>query len=128
MDASALEIVVVDDSNFFRSKIIKTLEEEGFTVIAGVETAERAVELLSTTSANLFIIDVVMPKVNGLEIAKFIAEHDKEVFVIMMSSLNVESILIESITNGAVDYLQKPFEEKTLIKSVWRITQRINKG
>ena len=65
-----LKIVVVDDSDFSRKNIIKVLEEANFEVVGEPGSAEEALALSQTTSANLYIIDVVMPNSSGIDLAK----------------------------------------------------------
>ncbi len=117
-----LKILIVDDSDFNRRSMAEILTNEGFNVVGQSKTAEEAIQIAHSTKANLIFIDVVMPDISGLELAKHFQEKQTwERFLIMMSSLNIESVVIESISNGAVDFLQKPFEKEDLIKSVEKI-------
>lgn len=116
-----LQIVVVDDSDYSRKSIIKVLESEGFNVVGEADSAEKAGTIVRTVKSNLFLIDIVMPGVSGLEVAKLVQGELKECKIIMMSSLKMEDIIIESISNGAVDYLEKPFTPEDLLKSVRKI-------
>jgi len=121
-----LKIVVVDDSDFSRNSLIEILERNGFNIVGQAASANEAIPLLST-GANLFLIDIVMPDVSGVELAKILSENSKDAKIIMMSSLNMESIIIESISNGAVDFLPKPFGEKDLIRSINKIEIEMEK-
>ena len=123
-----LKIAVVDDSDFSRRTVVQILEKNEFEVVGEAGNAETAIALLSTTGANLFLIDVVMPNIGGMELAKKITElASRPVSIVMMSSLDLESIIIESISNGAIDFLAKPFNEDTLIKSVTKVGQALSK-
>lgn len=114
------KIVVVDDSEFTRKSIVEILTEEGFQVVGQAASAEAAVRQLAS-EANVFIIDVVMPQISGLEVANLLTEKNPQLKIIMMSSLKTEGIIVESISNGAVDFIQKPFSRETLIQSVKKI-------
>lgn len=120
-----LNIVVVDDSEYSRKSVVEILESEGYNVVGTASNAEEAVQLSATVNANLWLIDVVMPDVSGIELSKLVSEKKMNVYIIMMSSLNMESIIIESISNGAIDFLQKPFDKKMLLSSVEKIAQLI---
>jgi DNA-binding NtrC family response regulator len=123
-----LKILIVDDSEFNRRAMVHILTEEGFNVVGEAGSAEQGIQAAASTKANLIFIDIVMPERSGLELAKHF--QDKSVanrFIIMMSSLNIESMVIESISNGAVDFLQKPFEKEDLIKSVEKIERMLEK-
>jgi two-component system chemotaxis response regulator CheY len=124
-----LKILVVDDSDFNRRSMVEILANEGFNVVGNAGTAEEAIQLAHSSKPNLIFIDIVMPEISGLELAKHFQEKASyERFVIMMSSLNIESIVIESISNGAVDFLQKPFAASDLIKSVEKIEKMVEKN
>ena len=114
-------VVVVDDSDYARKHIIEILEEEGFNVAGQAANAEDALKIHATVPCHLFLIDVVMPMVSGLELAKFLTEKKTQASIIMMSSLGIESVVIESISNGAVDFLKKPFERHDLVSSVDKV-------
>jgi len=116
-----LKIVVVDDSDLSRKSIIEILDRYGYDIVGQASSAELALPMAGTTAANLFIIDVVMPEVSGLELAKTLSELSKPINMIMMSSLDTESVVIESISSGALDFLAKPFTENNLIQSVEKI-------
>jgi DNA-binding NarL/FixJ family response regulator len=121
------KIAVVDDSDLTRKTIIEILEKEGLEIVGDANSAERALQLAATTPVNIFLIDVVMPDVGGLELLKHIINNYQGIYVIMMSSLNSEEINLEAISNGALDVLQKPFDKETLLKAVLKIAQRIEK-
>lgn len=121
------KIAVIEDSDFTRKSIIKALEEAGHEIVADAKNAQEAYQAIQSGHADLFIIDVVMPEVSGIELAKKLNHDFKNSRIIMMSSLNLESIVIESISSGAVDFLSKPFEMSELIKAVEKIEQEMKK-
>lgn len=122
------KIAVVDDSDFSRTSVVEILESEGFNVVGQASSAEEGISLSSSTKANLFIIDVVMPERSGIELAKSLSEKSMGTAIIMMSSLNVEKMIIDSISSGAVDFLPKPFDREDLIKSVEKIEHEFSKA
>lgn len=123
-----LKILIVDDSDFNRRSMAEILSAEGFNVVGQAKSAEDAIQIAHATKANLIFIDVVMPDISGLELTKHFQEKKSgELFLIMMSSLNIESIVIESISNGAIDFLQKPFEREDLLKAVEKIERLVEK-
>ena len=122
-EKEALKIVVVEDSNLARKSIVDTLEQEGYEIVGEAPSAEKAMTLLQSSGCNFLIIDIVMPEISGIELAQALTELKNKVSIIMMSSLKQEDIIIESIAVGAIDFLQKPFEKETLIKSVKKAEQ-----
>lgn len=123
-----LKILIVDDSEFNRKSMIEILTYEGFNVIGQASSAEEAIQIAHSAKPNLIFIDIVMPEISGLELTKHLQEKGAgEKFIIMMSSLNIESIVIESISNGATDFLQKPFDRDDLIKAVEKVERIVEK-
>jgi two-component system, chemotaxis family, chemotaxis protein CheY len=122
-----LEIVVVDDSDFSRQSMLEILENSGHKVIAQAGSAEKALEIAKHSNANLFIIDVVMPNLSGIEVCKKILEKSPGTAIILISSLRGESIVIDSITAGAIDFLEKPFKKEDLLKSCLRVKNLLSR-
>ena len=123
-----LKILIVDDSDFNRKSMVEILTHEGFNVIGEAASAEEAIQIVHSAKPNLIFVDIVMPEISGFELTKHIQEKESgEKFIIMMSSLNIESIVIESISNGATDFLQKPFEREELIKAVEKVERLVEK-
>lgn len=124
-----LKILIVDDSNFNRRAMSDILTEEGFNVVGTAASAEEAIQVAHTAKPNLIFVDIVMPDISGLELTKHFQDKGAgEKYIIMMSSLNIESMIIESISQGAIDFLQKPFEPDELIKAVEKIERLVEKA
>jgi PleD family two-component response regulator len=124
-----LKILIVDDSDFNRKNMVEILTQEGFNVVGDSRSAEEAIQAAHTLRPSLIFIDIVMPEISGLELAKHFQEKAAtDRFIIMMSSLNIESMVIESISNGAVDFLQKPFSPADLVKCVEKIEKLLEKN
>jgi CheY-like chemotaxis protein len=103
------KVLVVDDSEFFRTLFTKALTDAGFEV----ETAEngrQAVDILLASPAELVLLDLVMPVMTGEEALAEIKKHEeiKNVPVIMLTSISVEVKGKELLTKGSlVAYLTK---------------------
>lgn len=120
-------MAIVDDSSQSRQMIIDILEKNNIVVAGQAGSAEAGLALTGTTEANIYLIDLIMPLRSGLELSKIIAEKGMGLNIIMMSSVNMESLVIESISAGAIDFLAKPITEKKLLKSIQKITIEMNR-
>lgn len=125
--SNLIKILVVDDSDLSRRTIVSILDKHGFDVVGDSPSAEGAVAQAYNTKANVFLVDVVMPNISGLELANLLREKIKDAKIIMMSTLDMEGMVLESISSGAVDYLSKPFTEEELIRSVEKIESDLEK-
>ena len=118
-------ILIVDDSDFSRNNISEMLNSPRYNIIGEAANAKEAINILKDRKAHLAIIDVVMPEVSGIELAEYISENFSNTSIVMISSLGQESIVIDSISAGANDYLQKPFKKDDLITSIEKILSNI---
>lgn len=121
-------IVIVDDAEFSRRTTAKILEDAGYNVIGNAGSAEEGLRVFGSFSGiSLFLIDVVMPGSSGFELAQKLAEGKYKGAIIMMSSLSMESVMIEALSVGAVDFLKKPFTPEELLRSVQKIEEELSK-
>lgn len=124
---SPLQIVVVDDSSFTRKGVTASLEKYGYNVIGQCESAEAAIQKLNSSDVNLFVVDIVMPDVSGLEFARQVNESSMNTKILIMSSLNMEGVVVEAISSGAAGFIPKPFTEEDLIQEVKKVEQEFLK-
>lgn len=125
-EKNQFRILIVDDSDFSRSNISRMLDNPRYNIIGEAGNAKEAINILRDRKAHLAIVDVVMPDVSGIELANYITDNFQDTSIIMISSLGQESIVIDSISAGASDYIQKPFKKEELITSVEKILATID--
>lgn len=127
MPHGSLKIVVVDDSDFSRSVIIKMLQDAQFDVVGEAASAKAALTVIKEKKPNLVITDIVMPEVSGIELTESINQNFDNIYVIVVSSLSQEHIVLEAIGAGAADFIAKPINETQLIDSLEKIISQIQK-
>lgn len=116
-------ILVVDDEDSVRTALKALLKREGYEV----ETAtngEEAVSLVKTLQPALVIMDIRMPKKDGIEALREIREIDKDINVIMITAFAAVETAIKAMMIGAYDYIIKPFnndEVKILAKRALQV-------
>ena len=115
------KILIVDDSDLSRRTMVDILKKEDYNIIGEAESSEKAIKTAIDTKPSLYIIDVVMPEVSGLDLIKHLKGQALDAKMIMISSLRTEHLIVEAISNGASDFLQKPFSPLELISSVDKI-------
>ena len=103
------KILVVDDELDVGELLKDYLEMAGYHALLARD-AEAAFRLLEAERPDLVMLDIVMPKVDGLEVLRRIKQTYPETIVVMMSGLQNEEIAREAIRQGAYDYLTKPFD------------------
>lgn len=122
-NSKPFSIVVVDDSAFARKQIVDLLKSAKYDVVGTASSAQEALAIIREKKPELVITDVIMPEMSGIDLAKKIAELDIETSIIMVSSLTHEQVILESITQGAIDFIQKPIHSEQLFDSIEKIKQ-----
>ncbi|MBB6624026.1 response regulator transcription factor [Clostridium gasigenes] len=120
-------ILIVDDEKEIRDLIEIYLKSEGYKTIKA-ENGEEALDILKTEEVDLIILDIMMPKLNGIEACLKIRE-EREMPIIMLSAKSEDLDKILGLNTGADDYLTKPFNPLELIariKSQLRRYKRFN--
>lgn len=115
-------ILVVDDDtmNLVRTKMI--LEKDYDVLLA--DSGIKALDKLRCESVDLVLLDIEMPKLNGIETFERMKEIDVNVPVIFLTASGLEDDVRTAIRLGAVNYLMKPFQPQELIK---RIAQELER-
>ncbi len=107
-------VLVVDDAEGIRTYLANVLELRGYHVDTA-EDGRRALALLDAGAApDVILLDVMMPGLDGLETLRRIREAHPTVNVVMLSVVGRAQTIVEAMQLGAIDYLNKPFEEEEL--------------
>ncbi len=111
-------ILVVDDDEGVRKALCQSLEQNGY-LVSGVDSGEKALARLREAPLDLVILDLILPRVDGLEVLKEIAALRPEVAVVMITGYASVETAIKAMKMGAIDYVVKPFrmEEVDLVVS-----------
>ena len=119
------KILIVDDEKEIRDLIDIYLKGEGYETLK-VENGEEALNILEENDIDLIILDIMMPKVNGIEACLKIREQ-REMPIIMLSAKSEDIDKILGLNTGADDYLTKPFNPLELVARVKSQLRRYKK-
>ncbi len=117
------KILVVDDDEGVRQVLGQSLKESGY-VATSVDSGEKAVATLREGSFDLVILDMVLPRVDGLEVLKEITALRPETPVVMITGYASVETAIKAMKMGAVDYVVKPFRMEEVELVVGRALER----
>jgi len=116
-------ILIVDDDEGVRQVLSRSLGESGY-VVTCAESGERATASVRETPFDLVILDMVLPRIDGLEVLKEISNLRPEVGVIMITGYASVETAIKAMKMGAVDYIVKPFRMEEVELVVGRALER----
>lgn len=102
------KILIIEDSEAFREIYRDVLEHRGYEVYEAVD-GEEGIEILSHETPQLIILDLMLPKIDGFEVLKFIrgSSKVKEVPVIILTARGTNNDLQRGLALGATDYIEK---------------------
>jgi DNA-binding NtrC family response regulator len=106
--AGATRVLVVDDEPTLRRSVVRMLAASGMDAIP-VEDGAAALALLERERVHVALVDLMMPKMNGLELLENMRTSHPGVEVIMMTAFGDVEVAVKSVRAGAYDFLEKPF-------------------
>ncbi|GEN33813.1 ANTAR domain-containing response regulator [Aneurinibacillus danicus] len=110
-------IMVVDDESILRMDIKEMLQEAGYDVVAEANNGETAIELAAKHIPDLIVMDVKMPKMNGMKAARII-NRSFDIPTLLLTAYTEEELIAEAREAYIFGYLVKPITEKDLIPAV----------
>jgi len=117
-----MKILVVDDDAIVVKSCKRILEAEGFEVIT-VPSAEDALETVKKYDFDLLLIDVKMPKRDGMYLMREVKKDLPEIPIIVMSGYPTPETVADVLELGATQFIPKPFRPDELIKTIHQVIQ-----
>jgi two-component system, chemotaxis family, chemotaxis protein CheY len=112
------KILIVDDTLFMRTLLKNILFSGGHTISGEAGDGEDGVSKYKELKPDLVTMDIVMPKMNGIEALKAIKEFDPAAKVIMCTAVGQEQMVKLAIKTGAKGYIIKPFQAPKVLEEV----------
>ena len=115
------KVMIADDSLFSRNRLSKLLTNSGHEIIT-VEDGEQAVRTYQQNKPDVVLMDIQMPKKDGLQALREIRKADSKARVIMITIVNEESMVNRAMDLGAKDFLLKPVPPFRLLMALKQAT------
>jgi two-component system, response regulator PdtaR len=116
-DAPARRVLIAEDEALIRLDLKEMLEEEGYAVVGEAADGEEAIALAEQLRPDLVILDVKMPKVDGIAAAESIASG-RVAPVVILTAFSQKDLVERARNAGAMAYLVKPFQKKDLLPTI----------
>ena len=112
-----MRILIAEDETIIRLDLRDLLERSGHEVVAEARDGEEAVALAREHEPELAIMDVKMPRLDGIEAAKRILE-ERPIPIVMLTAYGQEELVNRAVEAGVFGYLVKPFREQDLVPAI----------
>jgi response regulator NasT len=112
-----MRILIAEDETIIRLDLRELLERSGFEVVAEARDGEEAVELALAESPDLALLDVKMPKLDGIDAARRILE-ERPMPIVMVTAYGEKELVARAVEAGVFGYLVKPFRETDLLPAI----------
>jgi two-component system KDP operon response regulator KdpE len=122
MAMQPVRVLLAEDEAVLRDFVSRNLRARGFTVLEAINGIE-ALDLFASEQPQLLILDVMMPRIDGLEVCRRVREVST-VPIIVLTALDAESDKVIAFDMGADDYLSKPFGVDELLARVRAVLRR----
>ncbi len=114
--ADALRVVVVEDEGLIRMDVVATLQEAGYEVVGEGADGEEAIKLATELEPDLVVMDIKMPKLDGISAAEKIAEL--KIPVVLLTAFSQSDLVARAAEAGAMAYVTKPFKPTDLLPAI----------
>src|SRR5438445_12445761 len=118
-----LRVLVAEDQAIIRLDLCGVLEQYGLIVCAEARDGEEAVELARTARPDVALLDLRMPKLDGIEAARRIYA-ERPIPIVMLTAFSDRSSVDKAIAAGVFTYLVKPFRESDVVPAIKAATAR----
>jgi response regulator NasT len=115
--STARRVVVAEDEALIRMDIVETLRDNGFIVVGEAGDGERAVELAIELRPDLVVMDVKMPKLDGISAAERLS-RDNIAPVVLLTAFSQKELVNRASEAGAMAYVVKPFSPNDLLPAI----------
>ncbi|MGM9926674.1 MAG: winged helix-turn-helix domain-containing protein [Bacillus sp. (in: firmicutes)] len=119
------KVLVVDDEQSIVTLLQYNLEQAGFLVITAFDGRE-AVQVAELENPDFIILDLMLPKLDGIEVCKLLRQKKMNVPILMLTAKDDELDKILGLELGADDYMTKPFSPREVIARIKAILRRSN--
>jgi AmiR/NasT family two-component response regulator len=117
LDSAAMRILVAEDETIIRLDLCDLLRRSGYEVVAEARDGEEAIGLAREHEPDLVVMDVKMPRLDGIEAARKILE-ERPIPIVMLTAFGHRELVDRAAEAGVYGYLVKPFREQAILPAI----------
>lgn len=112
------KILLCDDAAFMRISLTKILKSAGHEIVGEAADGLEVIEKYKQLHPDIVLMDITMPKLDGIEATKQIREYDPNAGIIMVSAMGQQDKVFSAIKAGATDFIVKPFQSEHIVACI----------
>jgi two-component system chemotaxis response regulator CheY len=120
-----ISVLIVDDNDMTRETLRVILRSDDYNVIGEATDGDIALEMVTKLKPNIVLLDVIMPKVSGIEALKSIRLVSSDVSILMVTANKDQETVTEAVKAGISGYIIKPFNAKKVLDTVQQVAIKI---
>ncbi len=113
-----MKVLIADDSSFMRTVIKNYLKNFENLEIDEASDGQETIEKYKSFKPELILLDIIMPKLNGLDVLREIRKIDKTVKIVIITSVGQSSVVEEAMNLGAEKFITKPFRYEEIVEVI----------
>ena len=117
-------ILVVDDASFMRQMIREIVEREGHEVVGEASDGDEAIAEFRRLQPDIVTMDIVMPRLSGIDAVAQIRELDAGALVVMCSALGQDRLVEDALNAGARGFIVKPFKPEAVLETIASVLEK----
>ena len=115
------KVLIADDTALMREMMRGSLPEEEYHIVGEATSGDKAVEMYKELQPDVLLLDINMPKMNGIDALTEIMKIDPDAKVIMCSDQKYESMIMMALKKGAKDFVIKPFTSYDILLALKKL-------
>ena len=116
-----MRVLIVDDEAAARHRLAIMLAELDVEVVGEAENGLEALKLVRDRQPSVILLDITMPDMDGLSALKEIRAFDSDARVAMVTAMGQQSIVMEALQAGAMDFVVKPFNAERVLAAIEKL-------
>lgn len=117
-------LLILEDDKNTRDKLAATFEKEGYKVLTGAD-GEEGIKLFSEHKIDILLVDIRMPRKDGLEVLREVRKVSRDCEIIMITGFGDEDTAIQAMREGAINYIRKPIDLERLLMAVQKAEDKL---
>lgn len=120
-----ISVLIVDDNDMTRETLRVILRHEVYNVVGEALDGDSALEMATRLKPDIILLDVVMPKVSGIEALRSIRMVMPDVMILMVTANKDQDTVSEAVKSGISGYIIKPFNAKKVLDTIQSVATKV---